>query len=719
MTAFTPRVTGPGEGGDDAEVTPIGRKARRASHLRHVPPIAEPTFGWQQAPDAAEQQDPHEFGESTIEPRRTVTAIRHVPVDAGTVALVDAYGGEQAIDHAIDLREGYAVEEFPPTGYQINGYQADEYPQQYDERPAIVSRPRETTTPESAPVLTVPAILTAPLSAMLAPAQPMQSVPAVQPLTYPDQVQLPPVQPLTYPDQVQLPPIPVQPAAVEHPRPDPAPPQASWVDEGARRPRRTDLPLPDGPRDPDDSIAPKVLPGVRHRAVTTRAEVHRRARLVTAGATGASVLFAVLLWATAGGLADLGAPALAVTALAGLAGLLGTNLLLVQIVLMARIPMLERAFGRVALTKWHAMAGITSFGLIVLHILLSVSGTALVERFNVFEAAWRLLSTSPGVPLAAIGMAMITLVALTSRRDARTRRRYAAWHLLHLYAYLGLLLALPHQLLAGSSLTSSRLATAYWAGLFIAVAAVLVTYRVALPIFRSFRHQLVVSEVTDEAPGVVSIHLQGRQLRQLGARAGEFFHWRFLDGGRWYQAVVAPLSAVPTRSRLRITVASDDGGDRLATLAPGTWALFEGPYGSVTADVRTRVGLAFFAFGPGISPARALLEDLDYGREDAIVIYRSPDHKVVFRQELDDLAVRRGAEIVYLEGLAPESRPSWLSAQVAEQISDSAAVLHLVPDVVGRDVFVTGPEDWTEAMVAALREAGVVDSLIHVEIVTW
>ena len=45
-------------------------------------------------------------------------------------------------------------------------------------------------------------------------------------------------------------------------------------------------------------------------------------------------------------------------------------------------------------------------------------------------------------------------------RAARARLRYASWHLIHLYAYLGVGLALPHQLWTGQDFLSSTAATA-------------------------------------------------------------------------------------------------------------------------------------------------------------------------------------------------------------------------------------------------------------------
>ena len=52
--------------------------------------------------------------------------------------------------------------------------------------------------------------------------------------------------------------------------------------------------------------------------------------------------------------------------------------------------------------------------------------------------------------LATAGTALLVMVVVTSVRAARRRLRYESWHLLHLYAYLGVGLALPHQLWTGT-----------------------------------------------------------------------------------------------------------------------------------------------------------------------------------------------------------------------------------------------------------------------------
>jgi ferredoxin-NADP reductase len=62
---------------------------------------------------------------------------------------------------------------------------------------------------------------------------------------------------------------------------------------------------------------------------------------------------------------------------------------------------------------------------------------------NAVAGAWDLVTTYPGMLLAALGFGALVMVVVTSVRAARRRLRYESWHLLHLYAYLGVGLALP------------------------------------------------------------------------------------------------------------------------------------------------------------------------------------------------------------------------------------------------------------------------------------
>jgi ferredoxin-NADP reductase len=214
---------------------------------------------------------------------------------------------------------------------------------------------------------------------------------------------------------------------------------------------------------------------------------------------------------------------------------------------------------------------------------------------------------------------------------------------------------------------------------------------------------------------------RGRNLHRLPVRAGQFFSWRFLDGPGWTRANPYSLSAAPDGTRLRITVQDlGDGSGRLGGLRPGTRALIEGPYGRLTGDVRTRSKVTLLASGIGITPMRALLEELDYRPGEATLIYRARDgRELAFRAELDDLARRRGARVFYAVGPRLVGRQQTWLPQSADQFTERAALLQLVPDVAEHDVYICGSAGWMDAAREAALQAGVPASRIHLERFSW
>ena len=204
-----------------------------------------------------------------------------------------------------------------------------------------------------------------------------------------------------------------------------------------------------------------------------------------------------------------------------------------------------------------------------------------------------LVTLYPGMMLATAGTVALIAVVVTSIRAARRRMRYESWHLIHLYAYLGVGLALPHQLWAGADFTASPVATVFWWGLWIAAVAAVVLWRVITPLTRSLRHRIRVLAVVRESPDVVSIVMSGQGLDRLGLQAGQFCQWRFLGRPGWTRAHPFTVSAVPTPTRLRITVRSAGDGTRaLAALTPGAPVVVEGPYGVMSAARRRPPGRA-------------------------------------------------------------------------------------------------------------------------------
>ncbi|MGQ0842828.1 MAG: ferredoxin reductase family protein [Sporichthyaceae bacterium] len=434
-------------------------------------------------------------------------------------------------------------------------------------------------------------------------------------------------------------------------------------------------------------------------------------------AAGWTSLVAVgVLWVTGPAAADIAeSRAHALTALARLCGLLAAVLLLLQVLLMARVPAMERAYGRDVLARRHRVVGFASFALMWVHVFAVVGGYSWLVSSSPLDQATSLIRDDPGMVLAVAGVAALTVVALSSMRRARRALRYETWHLLHLYAYLGVGLALPHQIWTGASFTASPLARVFWIGAYLACAGALLTFRVALPLWRTVRHQITVEKVVRESADTVSVYLRGRSLDRLPARAGQFLLWRFLDGPWWTHAHPYSLSAAPTETSLRLTAKGDV--DRLLGLRPGTWVAIEGPYGRLTDERRSGRSVALFGCGIGVTPLRALLESLPYSPGQAVLVHRVRNETdLILRDELDQLANARGAQVYRLIGPRRAGR-SWLPDGNEE--NECEAMRRLLSGLDDVDVFVCGPTEWTAAVRDAAVDAGVPARRIHIERFAW
>jgi len=448
---------------------------------------------------------------------------------------------------------------------------------------------------------------------------------------------------------------------------------------------------------------------------------NRAARDATTRVVAGSALWLGLLlvhywWAAGGGVGDLVTWPVGLTSLGRLTGLVASVLLLAQVLMMARIPVLERGFGQDRLARIHRVVGFTSFNLMVVHVVLITWGYALGDLLASPQTFWNLTTTYPGMLLALGGTVALVMVVVTSVRAARRRLRYESWHLLHLYAYLGVGLALPHQLWTGAEFTSSPGRTLFWWSAWAATAAAVVWWRVALPLRLNLRHRLRVTSVVHEADGVVSVYVTGRQLHRLRAEAGQFFLWRFLGRSGASRANPYSLSAAPDGRSLRITVAhAGDGSRSLVHLKPGTRVIVEGPYGRLSDRARSRHKVALVGAGVGMAPIRALAEGLDYAPGDAVVLHRFTD-RPLFSTELAVLARERGLHVVDLPGRR-RTDGSWLGPTT--HLDDVTALLTWVPDLAERDVYVCGPAAWTDVFVRTAQAAGAHPDRIHVETFRW
>ncbi|BAU87455.1 oxidoreductase [Streptomyces laurentii] len=384
-------------------------------------------------------------------------------------------------------------------------------------------------------------------------------------------------------------------------------------------------------------------------------------------------------------------------------GLLAGYACAVLVILMARVPLLDRTVGSDRLARWHAAAGRTTIVLTLAHVVLIIEGYALTVRTDPFTETTRVVLHYPDMLAATAGLLLLLLTAVVSARAARRRLSHETWYHLHLLTYAAVFLAFLHQIANGADLDRPGVQAA-WYALYLGAAALIVWFRLLAPLRLYRRHRLRVAEVRTEAPGVVSVLVTGERLAELAVRPGQFLRWRFLAPGLWWTASPYSVSAVPDGRSLRITVKAVGGHSAaVAALRLGTRVWAEGPYGALTADRAAGRPALLLAAGVGITPLRVLFETLP---GDPVLIHwaRRPE-ELVLRYEIDAVAARRGARAYY-----SVSRPD------GYRLPLDARTLHdLVPDLARRACYLCGPPGWTAAAEAALRAAGVPARRIHHE----
>lgn len=419
---------------------------------------------------------------------------------------------------------------------------------------------------------------------------------------------------------------------------------------------------------------------------------------------GAGLLWVLVLAFSGETSAELHAPGGVATFLGTAFGLVGTYLALVMVLLVSRIPPVERVLGLDGLVHWHRRLGPWPISLIVAHAVFILVGYAQAAKTGVGAELRPMLLDYPDVLAATVGLLLMVAVGVASMRFIRQRLRRETWWVLHLYLYLALALSFAHAVVLGPTFVGHPITQAIWSVAWAASAGLVIVYRFGYPLARSLRHQLRVAEVRSEGPGVVSVVLRGRRLDRLPAAGGQFVQWRFLTRGMWWQAHPYTLSALPRPPHLRITVkAVGDHSAALADLRPGTRVWIEGPYGAFTRNARRRHTVVLIGAGIGVTAIRSLLEDLPAGTDPVVVLRASSEAELVLRREIAALIQRHRGVLHELVGTRDQHQ------------LDSEQLLRLVPDLVRRDVFVCGPERFVDQIAHVCRHLGVSHDALHHE----
>jgi predicted ferric reductase len=397
-------------------------------------------------------------------------------------------------------------------------------------------------------------------------------------------------------------------------------------------------------------------------------------------------------------------------ALGRLAGLLFGSGVLLQLVLVSRLPWIEPSLGCDRLYRLHRCLGFVIGSSLIAHPALLTVGYARRHHLSVRRQLMEFAADWP-TGLAITALVVIGLLVALSTPMIKRRLTYEMWHASHLAMYVALGLASMHQT-NGAEITLLPWWADYWVALQIAVIGCLVVFRAGRPIVRCARHRFRIDRIVTESDDVTSVYLTGRQLDRFTFRPGQYANVAFLSKGRWSPHPFS-FSAAPNGRFLRVSVkAAGDFTDRIRELTPGTRVLLEGPLGAFTA-AQPRDKYLMVAGGIGITPIRALIESLAASGRDIVLLYSAKTaDDLVFASELRTMI----AHCHFILSRHSESAETG-ETNVAHERGriDKRMLARLVPDVRDREVFICGPQLMMKAVAAALGELQVLESRIHYE----
>ncbi len=393
-----------------------------------------------------------------------------------------------------------------------------------------------------------------------------------------------------------------------------------------------------------------------------------------------------------------------------LTAVVGTYGVLIMLLLISRLPIIERSYGHDQLVLWHKKFASVALWLIFAHVFLIVldgtGGIAGISRW--FGTLWEDVLTLEWVFAALVGLILFAVAGFTSWKHARKHLKHQTWWTIHLYMYLAVLFSFLHQIDIGGPFADGA-GKALWVICYAVVFGAIVWYRIVIPLWRSHRHKLMVQSVIKENDDVVSVIIRGNHLDELKVEPGQFFQWRFDAPGLAYESHPYSVSGMPHNNHMRISVKNlGDGSNALTTLTPGTRAFIEGPYGATTSNHAKYTSRSILvAGGIGISPIISLAYAISATKPVDLIYRVSSLSEVVFDADLNYLNKLPNVQVHVLPG----------SRKIYPM--DAPMLDLLLGDVHDASAYICGPEKFNEHVKESMLTLGASAQNIHIEHFNW
>lgn len=404
-----------------------------------------------------------------------------------------------------------------------------------------------------------------------------------------------------------------------------------------------------------------------------------------------------------------------------LAALVGTSMLILHLLLVARVPWIEKVFGLDRLTGAHKRLSKPLMYVLTIHVFVSVLASSFQNNMNIWNAFVQIASSYPEMIAATFGFALMIVVMFSSIQVARRNLSYEVWYLLHLLAYVAVMLAIPHQIVFGTDLLAEPILTLYYISLYVFTLVNVIWFRSLRSVVRSYVMGLHIGKVAPAGNNSTSVYVHGKNLKKLGIKSGQFFMFRIMTPKDFWRPHPFSVSSSASENFIRFTIGErGDDTSRMKNLRVGTKVILEGPYGIFTEMKRTKQKVVLFAGGIGIAPIRSLAKEMIALPGDLTIIYRfNASEDAALSEELHEIADKNGYLLHLLIG-ERSSKTSWLPKALGDtKKQDHVVLTELAPDIIESDIYICGPSPWVDSLGKTLSKLNISRSQIHVEEFAW
>ncbi len=417
----------------------------------------------------------------------------------------------------------------------------------------------------------------------------------------------------------------------------------------------------------------------------------------------AGALIAVIVGWLLGNINTITLPGSLLVSVARLFGLIAAFSILLEVLLISRIPLVENYFDLDRILDLHRLNGYGVLLGTIGHIVFLSFGYSAASQINAFSQFIQLNTQNRNVLLASIGTIIFFIAALISIKIIRQRLKYEVWYSIHLFIYVAILLVFFHQISNGGDFKDQVWFKYYWITLYVLVLGSLLIYRLSRPIYKYFKHKFTIQKITREAEDIYSIIVTGKNITKFLFLPGQYATIRFLKRGLWFQAHPYSVSSELGQDYIRFTIKLKSNYSRdILTLGSGTKVLIEGPRGSFIPTRSDKDVVILIACGIGIAPFLSSINKLLLSKKAVYLFYAVHSPKMVaFKKQLDNYK---------LAGLHLKYCISTSGSRIDDNLLKYCASIN-----EDADIFICGPTTTSKLFIKKLASFGVPKSNLKSE----